>query len=70
MTIPSRFHFKDESAMLQQQVCQVITLANELGHNRGKHLNGEFATIKALIDKFTLIEKQLEAKNKTLKNEN
>lgn len=56
--------------MLQQQVCQVITLANELGHNRGKHLNGEFATIKALIDKFTLIEKQLEAKNKTLKNEN
>ena len=55
--------------MLNQQVCMVISLATQLGQNRGKELNGEVTTIKALIDKFVLIEKQLKEKNKFLKNE-
>ena len=69
MTTPNRYHFQNESAMLNQQVCMVISLATQLGQNRGKELNGEVTTIKALIDKFVLIEKQLKEKNKFLKNE-
>lgn len=62
-----RFRFNNESIMLSRQVGSVISLAAKLGNNKGEQLNGEISAIKELVDKFTLIEKQLKEKNKPLK---
>jgi hypothetical protein len=63
----SELPFSEESFMLKQAVCQLMSVSLDLGSNRGSALNGEFKKMDDLLGLISRVKNNMEKKNEHIR---